>query len=159
MNKIISPHQAIELSNQLHTQDKTIVLAGGCFDILHAGHIDFLKAAKSHGDTLLILLESDASVTKRKGKMRPINPQTARAQLLASLPSVDYVIVLQDILKDKEYDDLVLRVKPAIIATTKNDPYKGHKERQAKLLSTATVVEVIKRLPQYSTSDLAKVKP
>lgn len=158
MNKIISSSQAIELSNQLHTQGKTIVLAGGCFDILHTGHIAFLKAAKSQGDTLLVLLESDESVTKRKGKTRPVNSQTTRAQLLTTLPFVDYVIVLQDIFKDKQYDDLVLRVKPAIIATTKNDPYKGHKQRQAKLLGTTKVSEVIKRLPQYSTSDLAKVK-
>ena len=134
---------------------KKTVLVGGCFDILHLGHIIFLEKAKQKGDTLVVLLESDEAVRFLKGAGRPINPQKTRAKILSSLKSVDKVVLLKNKMTDKDYDFLIQKIKPAIIATTKNDPYIHHKMRQAKLVG-AKVAEVTKNIANYSSSKLAK---
>ena len=135
-------------------QHGTVVLVGGCFDILHKGHIEFLKEAKKQGNTLVILLESDESVKKRKGETRPINTQSNRANALSNLPSVDYIILLPHLKIDLEYYDLVKKLEPDIIAVTESDPAYNKKVEQAKMVG-GEVVKVINRLP-YSTTDLVK---
>lgn len=156
MDKIISVKGTVSLSKKLKAQGKTIVLAGGCFDILHIGHILFLGEAKKQADVLFVLLESDETIQKIKGRGRPINSQQDRATLLLALALVDYVVVLPSLKSDKDYDQLIFKIKPTIIATTKNDPNKIHKIRQAKL-SGAKIVEVIDRISNQSTSKLAKL--
>src|SRR3989344_8872455 len=94
MNRIIKPEDSIKISKEFREQGKRIVLVGGCFDILHLGHIKFLESAKKLGDCLFVLLENDESVLRLKGKDRPINNQTERAQDLSSLSIVDYVVLL-----------------------------------------------------------------
>ena len=158
MKKNINQSEVKSLSESLHKQNKQVVLVGGCFDILHPGHLAFLQAAKDTSDTLIVLLESDESIRKLKGKDRPIQPQHMRAVALASVPLTDYIVLLQGSLSDKEYDELILAIKPAIIATTEADETEYHKKRQAEL-SGAKLLHVIKRLPEYSTSKLIeKVK-
>lgn len=156
MNKILNTKQAIELSNKLRKQGKSIVLAGGCFDILHIGHIKFLEEAKKKGDFLFVLLESDEKVKKLKGKGRPVNSQQDRASILTSLNQVDYVITLPIFKTNNRYKEMVIKIKPDIIATTRGDPCRKQKERQAKLVK-ARVINVIKRVPDKSTSRLAKL--
>lgn len=151
MDKILSTEQAIEVSNKLHKHQKSIALAGGCFDILHIGHITFLENAKRAGDVLLILLESDEAIQRTKGKNRPINKQQDRAKILAALSVVDYVILLPPDMKNKNYDELVIRIKPAIIATTEGDLYKFHKERQAKLINAAILTVTVPITNQSTT--------
>jgi rfaE bifunctional protein nucleotidyltransferase chain/domain len=73
-----------------------IVTVNGCFDLLHSGHLDFLKFAKSHGDKLIVLLNSDKSVKKLKGKDRPVFSQTDREKMLLALKYVDEVIVFDE---------------------------------------------------------------
>src|SRR5215469_17383103 len=106
MEKILSIENSTDLADKLHQQSKRIVLAGGCFDLLHIGHITFIEEAKKHGDMLLILLESDQTISESKGNNRPINSQDDRAKILSALSSVDYVILLKPHMTDKEYDDL-----------------------------------------------------
>lgn len=156
MSKVITIERVEELHKKLDKLNKKIVLSGGCFDLLHIGHVQFLQAAKKKGDILLILLEHDVSVAKRKGPARPIHTQGDRAEMLAALTAVDYVILLPENMQDRDYDRLVLQVKPAIIATTKNDPARMHKERQAKLVD-AQVADVIERITRQSTSKLAEI--
>jgi len=156
MNKILTIQQAIEVSNKLKAGGKSIVLAGGCFDVLHIGHIDFLNEAKKRGDILFVLLESDEIIRKIKGNNRPINTQVDRARILSALLSVDYVIILPQFTKDKEYDDIVTRIKPDIIATTEGDKNREHKERQARLIG-ARVVDVVKNISNKSTTKLIKL--
>ncbi len=154
------PWQAVYLrgtKENLRAQEKKIVLAGGCFDIVHQGHMAFLKMARAQGDSLFVLVESDESVKILKGKDRPINPQRNRAQKLASLPYVDIVIPLPRPFSDKDYDGLVNEIKPAIIATTKGDPGRKHKERQAREIN-AQVIDVSERMPNQSTTLIAKRK-
>lgn len=156
MNKIISLKKAIRISKKLHSDKKTFVISGGCFDILHLGHVKFLKNAKKQGNLLLILLESDESVKKLKGQERPINAQTERAEILAAISFVDYVILLNGIKSNDEYDKLIKDLNPDIIAVTKNDPNVIHNQRQAKQIG-ASVLEVIARIPNKSSTNLAKL--
>ena len=74
-------------------KDLKIVTTNGCFDILHTGHIKSLQKAKSLGDILIIGLNSDASVKKIKGEDRPINNEKDRAEILAALSCIDFVII------------------------------------------------------------------
>lgn len=156
MGKILTIEQAIRESKKLQKQRSRIVLAGGCFDILHVGHIAFLEEAKRNSDILFVLLESDATVGKIKGKDRPINTQEDRARVLAALDAVDYVVLLPRLETNQQYDDLVSKIRPAIIATTKNDPEKQHKERQAKKIG-ATVTDVVTRIRSFSSTRLSKL--
>lgn len=151
MNKILNIKQAVQVAKELREHKKSIVLVGGCFDILHKGHIEFLRRAKEQGDILFIFLENDESIRKIKGKNRPVNTQTDRAVILSELSIVDYVIMLPLFKTNQEYDILVIGLKPDIIATTKGDKDRNHKERVAKLLNVK-VVDVIQRIPNRSTT-------
>ncbi len=156
MKKIINLKQAINLSKKLKAENKTLVVTGGCFDILHIGHIKFLEKAKEQGDFLFILLESDENVRKLKGNNRPINSQKERAQILAALSCVDFVVLLNKMKKNDDYDNLIYKINPNIIVTTKDDPQGIHNERQAKKIK-AKVSYVIDRIENKSTSKLAKI--
>lgn len=156
MGKILNLQKAINTAKNLNLQKKSIVLAGGCFDILHIGHIRFLAKAKKKGDYLFILLESDQSVRKLKGKNRPINQVFDRAQILAAIDSADYIIPLEKVLESKDYDNIVEKIRPSIIAVTKNDKALIHKQRQAKKIN-AKVVNVIDRFEDKSTTKLAEI--
>jgi rfaE bifunctional protein nucleotidyltransferase chain/domain len=84
------------LSRTIKAQKATgrvIVLANGCFDLFHAGHIRYLRAAKAKGDILVVAINSDRSVRRLKGKGRPILEQKERAEILASFSFVDYVTI------------------------------------------------------------------
>ena len=153
MNKILTIEQITKISSKLHEQNKHVVLVGGCFDILHIGHIVFLEEAKKHGDILVALLESDKTIIAIKGNKRPFNSQEDRAKILAALAVVDYVILLEQDMDDKIYDDLVFALKPAIIATTSGDINRHHKERQAKSVG-AKVIDVTMPISDKSTTTL-----
>ena len=135
--------------------NKKIVLVGGCFDILHYGHVSFLTAAKKLGDVLIVLLESDENVKRRKGSNRPIHTETQRKEILEALTVVDQVMMLPTMTTDADYQKLVEDIKPAVIAITEGDPYKDHKERQATSVG-ATVIEIPK-IHTHSTSQLVKL--
>lgn len=150
MKKIYKITDSLILQTTLQNQQQ-VVLVGGCFDILHLGHLKFLQAAKQEGDSLAVLLESDNTIRKAKGSNRPINAQSDRAELLAALEIVDVVILLPEHMTDEEYDRLVFMIKPAIIATTAGDTHRVHKERQAKQVG-AQVQDVVKPIANKSTS-------
>lgn len=94
--KILS-QQALRLRLGEHRrQRRRIVLANGCFDLLHVGHIRYLEGAKREGDVLVVGINSDASARALKGEGRPILPAQARAELVAALAAVDYVVVFEE---------------------------------------------------------------
>ena len=76
--------------------EKTIAFANGCFDLLHVGHVRYLQGARAEADTLVVAINSDASVRGLKGEGRPILSEDARAELVASLRCVDHVVVFDD---------------------------------------------------------------
>lgn len=152
MNKIINYSELPKLIDRVKSQG-TLTLVGGCFDILHPGHIKFLTKAKDQGDILLVMLESDESVKAQKGASRPINSQNARAENLGLLSQVDYVLLLPRLKTDQEYYELVKKVQPDIIAVTASDPAYEKKSEQAKIVG-GEIIEVIKRIPEHSTTKL-----
>ena len=156
MEKVVTAKQAASHSKELRKQSKIIVVAGGCFDILHKGHVRLLKSAKEKGDVLFVLLESDATIARSKGDKRPINTQNDRAEILSSLASVDYVVKLPQLMTDEAYDNVILSLNPAIIATTEGDPYRSHKERQAASIK-GKVVDVTEKIADASTTRLAQL--
>jgi rfaE bifunctional protein nucleotidyltransferase chain/domain len=90
------PVDAAALDRQLalwRFQQRRVVFTNGCFDILHLGHITYMAAARALGDVLVVGLNSDASVRRLKGPTRPVNPEAARAAVLASLEAVDAVLL------------------------------------------------------------------
>jgi rfaE bifunctional protein nucleotidyltransferase chain/domain len=93
---IINKNKLRKLREKCNAENKKIVLANGCFDLLHIGHINYLREAKQLGDILVVALNSDKSVRKIKGKGRPIMPQNERAELLCSLKYVDYVVIFDE---------------------------------------------------------------
>jgi len=156
MKKILDIAEAIQVAKNLHKQKQRIVLAGGCFDILHIGHITFLEKAKQQGDILMVFVEHDATIKKTKGHHRPLNRQEDRATILAHLTMVDYVITLPARTDDASYDNLVMRIKPAIIATTAGDVNRSHKERQAQMIA-AQVADVTPPVFNQSTTKLVNI--
>ncbi len=87
---------------------KTIVLANGCFDLFHVGHIRYLRGARAKGDLLVVGLNSDRSVRRLKGRGRPILPQQERAEILAAFSFVDYVVIFSE----PNVEKLLLSLKP-----------------------------------------------
>lgn len=134
---------------------KIKILIGGCFDILHIGHIKFLKKARSFGDYLIVLLESDANIKKLKGNSRPFHSQKERKEILLSLKFVDKIIILPDIVDNTFYDNLIKKIKPNIIAITEDDPIADKKLIQAK--SVGAKLKVIKKYKSHSTSEIVKI--
>ena len=132
---------------------KKTVLVGGCFDLIHYGHIVFLKNAKKQGDYLIVALESDDNVRKHKGRNRPIHKQSERAEMLRSLRMVDKVVELPTLTGYNEYLAFVKKVKPDVIAVTENDLQIENKKRQAELVG-ANVIVVVPRLEPHSTTNL-----
>lgn len=88
-----------------------VVFTNGVFDILHSGHVDVLTAARSHGDALIVGLNSDASVKRLKGPGRPVRNQAERAYVLAALEAVDIVVMFEE---DTPLE-LVLALRPDVI--------------------------------------------
>lgn len=108
-----------ELKKELNSlNDKKIIFTNGCFDIIHSGHVSYLKKAKSLGDVLVLGLNSSESVRRLKGETRPVNSEEDRAIVLNELKSVDYVVIFN---QDTPYD-LIKHIKPFIIA--KGGDYK-----------------------------------
>lgn len=128
------------------------ILVGGCFDILHIGHVKFLKKAHSLGNCLVVFLESDENIKKLKGNKRPIHNFKERKQILESLKFVNKVIAVPKYATDKIYNNLIKKIKPNIIAITTNDPIKDKKLTQAKSVGAKLVT--IKKYKNYSSSSI-----
>lgn len=109
---ILTLPEAAELAAQLRAAGRRIVLANGCFDLLHVGHIRYLAEARQRGDVLFVGLNGDASVGRLKGQGRPLMPAAERAELLAALRAVDHVVIFED----DTADALVTALRPAVHA-------------------------------------------
>jgi rfaE bifunctional protein nucleotidyltransferase chain/domain len=110
MKKVHGRQAMKKICDRLRKDGKKIVFTNGCFDILHAGHVRYLKQAKKLGDVLIIGLNSDASVSGIKPG-RPINSEKNRAEVLSGLASVDYVVIF----KEKTPYNLIKAVIPDVL--------------------------------------------
>jgi len=138
------------LVKELKLRDKKIIFTNGCFDILHAGHISFLEAAKSFGDILILGLNSDRSVTALKGKERPINIEADRAYILAALEAVDYVVIFDE---DSPYK-LIQAINPHTLV--KGGDYEGKEIVGQDIVNEIKLVEFIDG--KSSTQTIEKIK-
>jgi rfaE bifunctional protein nucleotidyltransferase chain/domain len=95
-SKIVSRDVLRKKLTEHKRQGRRIVLANGCFDTLHVGHIRYLEGARREGDILVVAVNADSSVCNLKGPGRPVLDESARAQLVAALRSVDYVVLFAE---------------------------------------------------------------
>lgn len=95
-SKILSRESARTVVEKLRREGKRVVLANGCFDMLHVGHVRYLAGARREGDVLIVAVNADSSVGGLKGPGRPVLDEQARAQLVASLRDVDYVVIFPE---------------------------------------------------------------
>ena len=108
---VLSPVALERFAQEARAAGRRIVFTNGVFDILHPGHVRYLQAARSHGDLLIVGLNSDASVRRNKGPERPINPEQERAEILAALACVDAVSLFDE----DTPADIIRRVQPDIL--------------------------------------------
>ncbi|WP_457623480.1 D-glycero-beta-D-manno-heptose 1-phosphate adenylyltransferase [Persephonella sp.] len=101
----------LEIIEKWKKEGKKIVFTNGCFDIIHAGHVDYLEKAKKLGDILIVGLNSDSSVRRIKGKARPINNQEHRMKVLNALKPVDLVIIFDEDTPER----LIKEIKPDVL--------------------------------------------
>lgn len=94
--KIVSREEAVRLGAREREAGRQVVFANGAFDLLHAGHVRYLEAARREGDWLVVGVNSDASVARSKGSGRPVIPAAERAEIVAALESVDCVLVFEE---------------------------------------------------------------
>jgi D-beta-D-heptose 7-phosphate kinase/D-beta-D-heptose 1-phosphate adenosyltransferase len=96
MSKILDHEALLNERERLRREGRRLVFTNGCFDLLHPGHVRYLKQARALGDALVVALNSDSSVRALKGPRRPILNQSERAEIVAALEAVDYVVVFDD---------------------------------------------------------------
>jgi rfaE bifunctional protein nucleotidyltransferase chain/domain len=125
-NKIKTLEELKEIVRIIHAAGRKIVFANGCFDLIHAGHIRYLQAAQALGDVLILGVNSDLCVKMLKGDGRPLQSESERAEILASLDCVDYVLVF-----DTPTVDVILKeLKPDIHAKGTDYTEENVPERQ-----------------------------
>jgi D-glycero-beta-D-manno-heptose 1-phosphate adenylyltransferase len=149
--KIKSIEAIKEIASRIRSTGHKIVLVNGCFDLLHAGHIRYLQHARELGDALILGINSDACVRKLKGDGRPLQSEADRAEILASIDCVDYVIVFNE----PTVDAILMELKPDIHAkgtdyTTDNVP------ERATVLAYGGQTAIAGDAKNHSTCDLIK---
>jgi rfaE bifunctional protein nucleotidyltransferase chain/domain len=108
----LTPPEAVTVAERLRAEGKRIVLANGCFDLLHVGHVRYLADARGRGDVLFVGVNGDAAVARLKGPGRPLMPEAERAEILAALRPVDHVVVFHE----ETADRLVALLRPDVHA-------------------------------------------
>lgn len=111
MRKVMAAPELARQLARLRRAGKRIVFTNGCFDLIHPGHVRYLRTARRLGDVLVVGLNSDASVRRLKGPSRPIVPQRARCEVMAALEMVDFVTVFRE---DTPYE-LIRRLQPDVL--------------------------------------------
>ena len=149
MGEVVPLQEAVAIREKLEAEGKTIVLTNGHFDVLHVGHVDCLQRAKALGDVLMVGLNSDASTRLLKGEKRPIVPQEERAQLLAALQCVDYVVIFEE----RTAERLLTALKPEVYV--KGGDWAVEDLPEAKVVAEYGIrVEILPQVPSRSTTDI-----
>ena len=128
--------------------ERIIVAKNGSYDIIHPGHIRALYESKAQGEMLIVGLDSDESIRKRKGKGRPINPQRYRAEVLTAIECVDFVTLIEDSV------EFVKAIKPHVYT---NGPEWGENCKEAETVKrNGGKIYIYQRHDNYSTTDLIR---
>jgi rfaE bifunctional protein nucleotidyltransferase chain/domain len=110
MGRVVSEAELVEIAAAERAAGRTIAFANGCFDVLHVGHIRYLAGAAHEADRLIVAVNSDASERGLKGEGRPLMDEAARAELVAAIRDVDYVVLFGD----RSVDRLLQAIKPDV---------------------------------------------
>ncbi|WP_312420587.1 D-glycero-beta-D-manno-heptose 1-phosphate adenylyltransferase [Anaerospora hongkongensis] len=149
--KFVSRDQISEVVDKNKAVGKILVFTNGCFDIIHAGHVRYLSEAKKLGDCLIVGLNSDRSVQELKGPTRPLNHQEDRAEVVAALAAVDYVVIFDE----RTAESLVNEVKPDIYV--KGGDYRIQDIPEAKIVaSNGGKTILIPEVPGRSSTNIIK---
>ena len=141
--------EAAALAERLRASGRRIVLANGCFDLLHVGHVRYLEDARRLGDVLFVGVNSDAAVARLKGAGRPLMPAVERVEVLSALRAVDHVVVFDD----DTADGLIRALKPHVHA--KGTDYTEDSVPERATARAAGVATAITGDPkQHATRDL-----
>lgn len=152
MAPLLDLDAAVRLAGQWRREGKRLVLANGCFDLLHVGHVRYLEGARRLGDVLLVGINSDRSVARLKGPGRPIMTADERAELVGSLAAVDGVVIFDE----DTADALVRALRPTVHAkgtdyTTESVP------EGAEVRETGGRVAIAGDAKQHATRDLIRL--
>ncbi len=149
VNRILSLADLTTVLATRRAGGERVVLTNGCFDIVHAGHVDYLERARALGDILVLALNSDASVRALKGPSRPVNSQDDRALVASALRSVDFVTVFESL----RATDVISELRPDIYA--KGGDYTLETldpDEAAALRAAGSRVEILPLVPGRSTT-------
>jgi D-glycero-beta-D-manno-heptose 1-phosphate adenylyltransferase len=151
--KIVSAKELAAISENLRAAGKKLVATNGCFDLLHVGHVRYLKAARELGDALVVGINGDASVKTLKGNDRPLNGEHDRAELVAALESVDHVTIFPE----ERASRFLEQARPAIYV--KGGDYQTetlNTDERAVLEKIAAEIQILPFEAGYSTTALIK---
>ncbi len=154
---VVGQNELFKLLAEVKRAGKAVVFTNGCFDLLHPGHVSLLEKAREQGDVLVVGINSDASIRANKGPDRPILPEAERAEILAFLASVDYVVIFDE----PTPQSLIAKILPDVLVKGADwgpDAIVGREEVEAaggKVISipleagqsTSSIIERIEKLP------------
>jgi rfaE bifunctional protein nucleotidyltransferase chain/domain len=149
--KIVTANEARAIAAKMREDGRKLVFTNGCFDLLHVGHVRYLAAARALGDALLVAINGDESVRALKGDGRPLNREADRAEIIAALTTVDYVVVFPEV----RATALLEKIRPAIYV--KGGDYTAeslHAEERSALERMGTEIRLVPFEAGYSTSRL-----
>jgi rfaE bifunctional protein nucleotidyltransferase chain/domain len=148
-SNVVSREELIEIVAEARAAGLRIVLANGCFDVLHVGHVRYLAGARNEGDVLIVGVNSDEQVRARKGKARPILSATHRAEIVAALESVNYVTIFDE----PTVEELLLVLKPDVHAKGTDYTVNTVPEREV-VKSYGGRVAIVGDPKDHSTSEI-----
>ncbi|MGA8325542.1 MAG: adenylyltransferase/cytidyltransferase family protein [Candidatus Cybelea sp.] len=147
--RLLSIDQAVAWREDLRAEGRTVVFTNGCFDLLHAGHVEYLAWAREQGDALIVGLNEDESVRRIKGEARPIVPFPQRAAVLRALRSVDAVVGFGE----RTPETLLDRIRPDV--HVKSDQYREDElPERTVVLTHGGRIALAPHLARASTTDL-----
>ena len=149
--RILNRDAVISETRSARQAGKTIVLANGCFDVLHAGHIRYLQGARELGDVLVVAINADDQVKLLKGRGRPILAERERAELVASLEVVDFVTIFDE----PTVEQLLLALKPDVHAKGTDYTEETVPERDV-VRSFGGRIAIVGDPKNHSTSEMLK---
>ena len=148
---LVTQKEIVDIVRKGQAKGKTFVVTNGCFDILHVGHVRYLKRTKEKADYSIVMLNSDASVKSIKGENRPINNEQDRAEILSSLSCVDYVVLFDE----KSPANLLENIKPNVYTKGADYTLETLPERDIVLRNNIKV-EFIEFVEGKSTTNVIK---
>jgi rfaE bifunctional protein nucleotidyltransferase chain/domain len=151
--RIVTAEELAQLRDETDLAGRRLVFTNGCFDLLHAGHVRYLQQARELGDALVVGLNSDRSVRELKGEGRPINQQDDRAEVLAALGCVDYVVIFDG----KRATDVLRTVRPHIYAKGGDyTPDSLDPEERTALAEAGAEIKILPLVPGRSTTSVVE---